>query len=228
MSEQERRTQHPATGDRSHEDCLSLLAEYATAQTLGQQPERRYPVAAAHLAQCAPCRHELAQLLELVDLIYSGELAAVSEMPRIDLSFLSQGAVGKRSDNAPPKPLDDLRHLVVVFTESLLAAVRQPALAAGARGESLFRYTPEPQPPGNLRLTVEVFAVDEAAQQGTIQVLVDLASRSPLEQAGIAVTLTIGEQVFVGQTEATGAVTFTDVPLAGLSEMRVEVQVPSE
>lgn len=223
MGEQRQSDQHPSTDNRSHEMCLSLLAEYAAATALGR-PTRDYPAVAAHLAQCATCRAELAQLLDLVEPIYAGTIAASTEAPRVRLDFLNP--VGPQTMPDATTLRTGGRQLVVVSSERLVAAARRLALASPARGESLFRYSPAPQPPGNLQIVVEVFVSDEDPQLVTVQVLVDVPDRSPVDQAGVMVALDVGGRQFRGQTEATGVVTFSAVPLVDLAGMRVEVEVP--
>jgi hypothetical protein len=59
-----------------------------------------------------------------------------------------------------------------------------------------------------------------------VQVLLDIPSRDPFDQSGTNVTLSAGDRVWQGSTSATGSVTFTDVPLERLSQLRVEISPP--
>jgi hypothetical protein len=226
MGERDRSSPQSGYSDRSHEETHNLLPEYATAMALGQTPWLRYPSTAAHLASCPTCRADLETLLDLAVTSYTGQVEPLSSYPHFDFSFLQPQA----SQPAEPRPtwfIDDVGRLVVAFSEALLASMRQPALLQGARGQSLYRYTPEPAPPDNLGLTIDVFADDGAAEQGNVQVLLDVPGRDPLDQSGIGVTLRVGDLVWEGATSASGSVTFTAVPLRLLPQLRVEVTLPA-
>jgi hypothetical protein len=122
--------------------------------------------------------------------------------------------------------IDSLRRLVVQFSEELLASMRQPAYAQAARGPAIYHYTPDPAPPGNLGLTIDVFADERIADKGNIQVLLDVPSRDPFDQSGTRVNLRIGDLTWEGSTSTTGSVTFAAVPLKELARMRIEIALP--
>jgi hypothetical protein len=218
-------SQHSSHTDRSHEDARALLPGYAAATALGQAPESCYSAVAAHLQDCSICRAELAELLELVVPAYRGQLFPATNYPRLDLSFLGSPAP-QAVEIRQVWFIDAFNRLVVEFSDALLASMRQSAYAQAARGAALYHYTPDP-PPHYLGITIDVFANDGDADVGNVQVLLDIPSRDPFDQSGTAVTLRVGDRVWEGSTSATGSVTFTDVPLERLAQLRVEIGLPA-
>jgi hypothetical protein len=227
MSERDESRQHSTQPSRSHEEARELLPSYAVAMALGQAPDIRFPDIAAHFQDCPDCRAELNRLLELVIPAYRGQISPADSYPLFDLAFL--GSASARAQQAKPSwSIDGMRRLVVEFSEQLLTALRQPALAQAARGPTLYHYTPDPAPQGNLGLTIDVFADERVADQGNIQVLLDVPSRDPFDQSGTRVNLRIGDMTWEGSTSATGSVTFAAVPLKELARMRIEIALPED
>jgi hypothetical protein len=226
MSERDERSQHSSDTDRSHAEVLAGLPSYAAAMALGQDPETRFPDLAAHLRACPSCSAELAALAELVVPAYRGQVAAVASYPEFDLSFLPL----EQPRVIEPRPswfIDSLQRLVVEFSEPLLVSLRQTAYAQAARGPAIYHYVPTPAP-GNLELTIDVFADEQAAEQGNVQVLLDVPSRDPLDQSGLSVNLRVGDLVWEGTTSTTGSVTFGSVPLKDLARLRIEIALPQD
>jgi hypothetical protein len=191
-----------------------MFPAYATSAALGAAPQADL---AAHLASCPTCRVELDELAELTRVAYIGQIEPSHDYPQPDLSFLGQPQ-SRPADQ--PSLLDDLGRLIIVFTEALLTTLHKPSLAGAARGELMYRYVQEPGP---LRVTIEVYAESEASMTGRVQVNVDIDSRDPFEQQGTQVVLRAGEEAWQGQTDQTGYVDFTPVPLSSLPGLRVEV-----
>jgi hypothetical protein len=210
-----------------HEEVHTWLPEYAAAQALGQSTWARFPVVAAHLERCSICRAELEALLQLMIPAYSGEVVPAPGSPQFDLSFL-QPHLPRPAETPRSRFSNGLRSLVIAFSEALIGPMQLPALAQAARGAMLYRYTPEPAPPGNLSITIDVFAGDDDPSLGNVQVLVDIPERDPFDQAGIHVTLHAGELVWQGVTGETGSVTFMVVPLHLLPHLRVEISLSPE
>jgi hypothetical protein len=220
MDEQQRGSQ-----PGPHEEALASLPEYAAAVALGQVPSAYYPAVAAHIASCPGCRAALETLLELVMPAYTGQVEPAGGFPQFELSFLPP-AVEQPAEPRRIWHLDEMRRLVIEFSEALLASRRSGMLAQAARGQSLHRYTLDP-PPGNLTATIEVFAGDDP-ELGNVQVLIDMPGRDPFDQAGIRVTLRVAHRVWEGTTGETGSAIFTAVPLKLLSQLRVEIRLPPE
>jgi len=226
MSERDDTSQHSSHTDRSHAEVHAALPSYAAAMALGQAPEIQYPDVAAHLHTCPACSAELDELLELVMPAYHGQVAPAAGYPEFDLSFLRSNEA-RLSEPRPSWFIDSLRRLVVEFSEPLLAALRQTAYAQAVRGPAIYHYVPEPAP-SNLALTIDVFADEQVADQGNVQVLLDLPSRDPFDQSGLSVNLHVGDLLWEGTTSPTGSVTFAAVPLKDLARLRLEIALPKD
>ena len=226
MSECDASSQHSSHIDRSHTEVHAALPSYAAAMALGQAPEALYPDVSAHLQTCPTCSAELDELLELVMPVYHGQVAAAAGAPEFDLSFLRPSAASAIEPH-PSWFIDSLRRLVVEFSEPLLVALRQTAYAQAVRGPAIYHYVPEPAP-SHLGLTIDVFADERVADQGNVQVLLDLPSRDPLDQSGLLVNLRVGDQRWEGATSTTGSVTFAAVPLKDLARLRIEIALPEK
>ena len=224
MGQQQRGSQ-PSNSDNLHEEVRKSLPGYAAAQALGQAPEARYPVVTAHLESCLDCRAELETLLDLVVPAYTGQVAPAHSYPQFDLSFLRPPAA-QPAEVRRMWFIDDLRRLVITFSNVLIASRQLPALAQAARGQALYHYTLDPPPPGSLGVTIDVFAGDDDPTKGNVQVLIDVPSRDPFDQSGIRVALHAGDLVWEGATGETGSVTFAAVPLKLLPHLRVEIMLP--
>jgi hypothetical protein len=227
MSERDDSRQHSTQPSRSHEEARELFPSYAVAMALGQATENRFQDVAAHVQNCPDCRAELDALLEVAVPAYRGQVAPADSYPQFNLAFLGMATTGTQ-ESSSNWLIDSLRKLVVEFSEGLLASLQQPTYAQAARGPALYHYAPEPAPPGNLGLTIDVFADEHIADQGNIQVLLDVPSRDPFDQSGMRVNLRIGDQSWEGSTSTTGSVTFAAVPLKELARMRLEIALPED
>jgi hypothetical protein len=226
MSERDDSNQHFRHIDRSHAEVYTALPSYAAAMALGQAPETRDPDLAAHLYSCPACSAELDELLELVMPAYHGQVTPAAGYPEFDLSFLRLNHT--RLDEAHPSWfIDSLRRLVVEFSEPLLVSLRQTGYAQAVRGPAIYHYVPTPAP-SNLELTIDVFADERVADQGNVQVLLDLPTRDPFEQSGLSVNLRVGDLLWEGTTSTTGSVTFAAVPLKDLARLRIEIALPKD
>jgi hypothetical protein len=226
MSERDDRSQRASDIDRSHAEVLAALPSYAAAMALGQDPETRFPGLSAHLRTCPSCRAELEGLVELVMPAYRGQVESAASYPAFDLSFLP----AQQARAIEPRPswfIDSLQRLVVEFSDSLLVSLRQTAYAQAARGPAIYHYVPVPAP-SNLELTIDVFADEQAADRGNVQVLLDVPSRDPLDQSGLSVNLRVGDLLWEGTTSTTGSVTFASVPLKDLARLRIEIALPQD
>jgi hypothetical protein len=212
--------------DRPHDEVRASLPEYAAAQAIGQGARARFPAVAAHLDGCSICRAEFETLLELAVLAYTGEIVPAKSAPHFDLSFL-EPQLARPAKTRQTWLVDDLRRLVISFSDVLFASMQPLALAQATRGEILYHYTPDP-PPGNFSVTIDVFAGDDDPQLGNVQVLVDVPGRDPFDQSGIRVTLHAGELIWEKTTSETGSATFMAIPLHLLPHLRVEISYPPE
>jgi hypothetical protein len=206
----------------AHHAIRELLPIYAMELALGGAPEITYADVAAHLASCAACRADLDELQELTSLAYTGQIEAAPYYPSVNLSFMHLPVAPLDS---PQKSwlIDALGHLIVVFSDALLEALRQPTLAGATRGQLLYRYVQEPGSVQDLDVTIEAFVEDAASRFGRVRVGVDVPSRGPFDQAGSQVVLRAGETTWQDQTDEVGSVDFAPIPLEVLPQLRVEV-----
>lgn len=225
MSERDDSSKHTAQANCSHEEVRALLPGFAAARALGQMLPNQYVDVYLHVQSCAACLAELEALLQLVRPIYRGQVAPAGSYPHFNLAFLQRPPLAVRGRNWF---IDHLQRLVVEFSDALLAELSAPPYAQAARGAALYRYTPDPAPPGDLEVTVDVFADDGVPDQGSVQVLIDVPSRDPFDQSGTRVRLQVGEAAWQGVTGTTGSVTFTSVPLKQLPQLRLEIVLSPE
>jgi len=226
MSERDDTGQHFRHTDRSHAEVHAALPSYAAAMALGQAPETHDLDLAAQMRSCPACSAELDELLELVMPAYRGQVVPAASYPEFDLSFLRLSQV-RLDEPRPSWFIDSLRRLVVEFSEPLLVSLRQAAYAQAVRGPAIYHYAPTPAP-SNLELTIDVFADERVADQGNVQVLLDLPSRDPFDQSGLSVNLRVGDLLWEGTTSTTGSVTFAAVPLKDLARLRLEIALPKD
>lgn len=221
-------TDHDRNGERGGSGvwvCAAireLFPGYAAKAALGHPPED-YPRVTAHLAICPACRADLAELIELVGPAYTGAIEPAARYPRADLSFLRQPAA-----HARPWSIDALGRLLIEFSEALLDILRGPQLAGDLRGQLLYRYVQDPDSVHDLNVTIEAFAEDLAGGLGRVRVLVDRPSRDPLDQSGSRVELRADGEAWQDETDDSGCVDFSPIPLAALPRLRVAISPKTE
>ncbi len=205
-----------------HDRMRTLLPTYATAIAVGRVPPTYYPDVDAHLAGCAECRETLDDLIDLTRTAYNDTFLTTPVYPHPDLSFLRSAAP---EANTPERwgPLDAAGRLIIVFSETLLASLRQPALVGAARGQTLYKYTQRTGDVPNLSVSVDVYAEEPQRDRCYIQVGVEILSRDPLDQAASIVRLHADDTTWEGETDEAGCVDFHDVPLAVLPRLTIEV-----
>jgi hypothetical protein len=211
----------PKSLEQSHHSVRTLFPEYATETALRGAPPDAGSALRAHLAECAACRAELDELIDLTTAAYAGQIARAPYYPRADLSFLPW------PEPAParvrPWLLDELGRLVIGFSEALLAALAPRATAGAPRGQFLFRYVQEPGSVHDLEVTIDVFAEDAARTLGRVRIGVDVPSRGAFDQSGSQVVVRAGETILQGETDETGSVDLAPIPLDVVQRMRVEI-----
>ena len=212
----------PETSDPPCHLVRELLPEYATAEALGQAPEDLYPGVAAHLSRCLMCRAELNELRELILAAYTGRIEPAAAYPEADLSFLPRREPAAQAPEQAWR-IDDLGRLVVSFSQALLSALRQPALAGAARGALLYTYALGPAALPDREVRIEVFVEDAGRDLGFVRVGVEHLSRDPLDQPPNQVVLRAGDVAWHGETDESGYAAFESVPLALLPQLEVEI-----
>ncbi|MFQ3661600.1 MAG: hypothetical protein SNJ69_04305 [Chloroflexaceae bacterium] len=212
-----------------HLHVLAILPEYVTAVLLGLPLTATLRDVGAHLERCATCRAEAEALHSALETLYGHEPATFPEPPLPDLGFL----------RAHPAPLDALTRaassvqgavarirdaVVIQLSETLLALMRPPALARAVGLRLRYAYTVPQTSDDDPHITIEVLAPDEQDEQGMVRICVELADADPFDQAGSTVFLETAEQRFCGETDHTGLVHFTNVPLDDVACWRIVVQ----
>jgi hypothetical protein len=192
------------------------LSEYVSAQALGAAPERLSPELRAAANQA--WREDREELLALVEAAFGGGVPPASA-PAPDLSFLRRG---QRSMN------ETLGQKVIQFSDALIASLRPQALVGATRGQLVLRYVQDPTTTAELGVTIEVYAEDTARTVGRVRVGVDLPGRDPLDMAGSQVVLRADGAEWRSETDETGGVDFTPVPLTALPNLRVEIMPPDQ
>ena len=193
------------------------IFELAAARARGDAQANLYEESAGHVQGCVECQVELDDILDMIEPVYAAGLAPAAAYPAPDLRFL-------RLPAPPARPwLVEAGRLIISFSESLLEALRQPALAGAARGLLLYRYTQEPGSVADMDVAIEVYADDRSARQGRVRVHVDIPSRGPLDQTGSLVVLRAGNLQMRGATDDSGTADFAPVPLSELPQLRIEI-----
>ncbi|HWQ14348.1 MAG TPA: hypothetical protein VNL77_16230 [Roseiflexaceae bacterium] len=196
-----------------------LLSEYVSALALGVDPRRAAPEATGHVEACEQCQVDLAELRALAEVSFDGAVPPAEGAPAPDLSFLP----------APPARVwrvDEIGRLVVEFGEALLASLRPPSLAGATRGQLMLRYVQDSATTADLSVTIEVYAEDPDRTVGRVRVGVDLPGRDALDMSGSRVVLRAAGDEWCAETDETGGVDFTPVPLSLLPQLRVEITPP--
>jgi hypothetical protein len=212
-----------------HLQMLAILPEYVTAVLLEQPLTVALREVEAHLESCASCRAEAEALRATLEALYGHEAASFPEPPAPDLSFLRTppaplGALAEATSGIPSAVARLLDTIVIQFSERLLALMRPPALARAIGLRLRYTYTVPQTSDGDPHITVEVLAPDEQDEQGLVRICVELPDADPFDQAGSTVFLETAEQSFRGETDHTGLVHFTDVPLDDVACWRIVVQ----
>lgn len=207
--------------------CRDSLAAYVDAELDGQPAAGLFPAVAAHLAACADCPQEYAELKQLLASARHGQLEQPPVGAVFDFAYLPA---------APKTParqawrLDELGRLVIQFSADLLRGLQGPAWQPGylkREAAPAYRYELAGE---NDDLNVHITAgpAGRDPQVLTVEVDVDIPSRGGWPNlAGSTVTLrrADGSVVEVQETDAFGKVVFEDVPVADLLEVVFEVAV---
>jgi hypothetical protein len=212
-----------------HLHILAILPDYVTAVLLGQPLTAALREVEAHLEGCASCRTESEALRSALEALYGHEAVSFPEPPVPDLSFL----------RIPPAPLGALASaasgiqsavarirdaIAIQFSEALLTFMRPPALARAIGLRLRYAYTVPQTSDDDPHITVEVLAPNERDEEGMVRICVELPDADPFDQAGSTVFLETAEQNFRGETDHTGLVHFTNVPLDDVACWRIVVQ----
>lgn len=213
----------PHTTRLSHQDAADHLPEYVAETLAGGRPQARYPLVAAHLAGCPPCRAELAELLALTRAAYDDRDERPATYPAPDLAGLRPTTP---AEQGPQRlwSLDGLGRWLVELSADLLALGRPAPLAGLARAADLLydlRVPPASAEAPELR--VEVF--DEPSGASVyLRASVDLPARDPLAMAGVEVTVAAGGGEWRALTDAVGTAGIGGIPRQALEGARIAIR----
>lgn len=210
-----------------HARLREQLHAYAAALTLGQPAAAKFPLLADHLAGCAACRAELAELLQLVEPLYDATLEPAHDLPALDLSFLPAQQPAPR---VAPRPPDAPSRLVLILDQHLEAlragwrsAFAGPALLR-ARGAPLIDYEPSPASTGGVSVSVQVYPSDTAQDRCDLQLALVLPEGVTAPD-GIAVTLQVDAQTWEETADESGLLIFPRAVPPEATQLRITAEL---
>lgn len=212
----------------THEDVANRLPEYIAETLAGGSPATRYPLVAEHLASCADCRADYAELLDLARDTFADRDELPAAYPQPDLSALSQ-APPPAEDAAGSQQsfwmLDDLGRWLVALTDELLALGRPSPLLGLARADDLLY---DLLVPGNgldaPELRVEVFG-PPAEGELFLRFSLDLPALDAFDLAGIELSLAADDgRQWRAITNAVGTASIAGIPRPALAGLRIGVR----
>jgi hypothetical protein len=220
--------------------CLDALEAYVEAQLAGRDYAALQPEVARHLDQCVACAEAYA-------LIYEARLAEVAlpaqaRIPAPDVGFLEPSVVGRITpDQLRARRTPDLRDLVrrsiaqlgatlrVTFSHTLLDALsatpQTPTLAYREQPQQapLYDIVIDNPTPDVEQLQMTVHPDLQSTDRCTLRVRVALPGRDWPDLAGIAVLARLSGVKHHATTDPWGEAIISDLPLADLPELHVEV-----
>ena len=201
--------------------CQADLALFVDAELNGQPAARLFPAVAEHLATCAACQQEAAELTRLLTAVREERAVQPPRRATFDFSYLPRPAARQ------PWHFDDLGRLVIQFSADLLRSLQGPLLQpAFLKGDAVggFELTVAE---GLDDLQVTIQADPEAGQPELVDltVSVDIPSRGGWPNlAGVEVTWRQGETITAVQmTDAFGQASLRRVPQAVLAEISLAI-----
>jgi hypothetical protein len=218
-----------ATDRRPHEEIGDLLHAYAHETLMGGSPETDYPAVAAHLAECAACRASLDEQLEVTRAVLSTADQPVTDCRQPDLSRLPR-PWRQKIDRARPWFVDRVGRLWLEFSEDLLRGWLPSPLLGSARGSLLYTYSGQAgeddsaKGPADVALKIDVLT-EQDPRTALLRITLDLPAQNALDQSGVPITLHMDDIARHGTTDASGTVSFDQVPREALSRMRLEIRV---
>ncbi len=157
---------------------------------------------------------------------YTGALPPAPAPPPAALPFLKRRHA--RPEPPPParaaggQPDPHIYHAQI--SAALLAQMQVRIAARGGELRLRYAYTFPTLRPGDPAITMEVLSADEDTAVGIARVCVELADRSPFDQAGSRVTLASGVNTLTAVTDQGGVVIFSNVHLATIADWQISVE----
>jgi hypothetical protein len=201
--------------------CETDLALFVDAELNGQPAAKLFPAVAEHLATCASCQQEAAELTRLLAAVQEERAVQPPRPASFDFSYLPRPAAPQ------PWHFDKLGRLVIQFSADLLRSLQGPLLQpAFLKGDAVrgFELTAAQ---GLDDLQVTIHADPEAQQPGVVDltVSVDIPSRGGWPNlAGVEVIWRQGDTTTAVQiTDAFGQASLRGVPQAALAEISITI-----
>jgi hypothetical protein len=217
------------------EACRDLLSEYVHAESSGLDAAARYPTVRAHLLLCAECEREYINQLDLAWRLARDELPRPGSRPVPDLAFLRPPRTARQPERLPANPAawwTNLRAVVGGVRTVLISFVDQgtfqPVAALEDQGfqrdeergleHRRLLETALPQvPEGALSVTA---SRREGADVCELVVWIDSPHWEPGDRR---VRLLYSGGIRESRTDPLGRACFSDVPVAALPELQVEI-----
>ena len=213
-----------------HVGLRTLIAEYITILTLGQELSPEWKVFEEHLAKCSLCHHDVRVLRQLMKDVYSGQIPPLSTARQPNLAFLRRAHSRPRSRTLRGRTIIATANESAVrrfqFTAALLPLMHVPV---AVRGEELrLRYAYETVLDGDVALSIEVFSHDDDATTCVVRCCVEMSDRNPFDQAETKIILLANGKEFTNMTGKDGSVSFVDVPLEDIENWQLTITPPSK
>lgn len=210
-----------------HLQIRALLPEYLACVILGQALAPAWRPLEEHLRRCPTCRSEADALHRLLAATYTGALQpAPAPPPRLD--FLSPRFDLERLAIPPerPAPLAPPGRIVIPFSAALLTQMHVRMAARSGNIRKRYEHIIAPRRPQDPTVKVEIFELADNAAQGQVRICVERPDHNPFDQAGTSVRLQVGNLTFDGQTNQSGVVVFSSVPLAAIDSWELQITPP--
>lgn len=216
-----------------HLQIRALLPEYLACIILGQILAPAWRPLEEHLRRCSACQNEADALHQLLDATYTGELSLAADAPPPRLSFLPARFDLKRfaPPPAPPPPMPPQgtpapAAIVLPFSAALLTQMHVRMTARSGNIRKRYEHIIAPRRAQDPTVKVEIFELTDSAEHGQVRICVEHPDRNPFDQAGTSVRLQVGDVTFGGQTNPSGVVVFSNIPLAAIDSWELHIIPP--
>lgn len=213
-----------------HLQIRALLPEYLACVVLGQILAPAWRPLEEHLRRCPACRNEADALRRLLDATYTGTLSLAADAPPPRLAFLPARFDLERfaipPERPPPPDHTPPGSIVLPFSAALLTQMHVRMTARSGNIRKRYEHIIVPRRPQDPTVKVEIFELVDNAEQGQVRICVERPDHNPFDQAGASVRLLVGDLTFDGQTNQSGVVVFSSVPLAAIDSWELQIIPP--
>lgn len=210
--------------------CREHLDEYVQAQLSAAALPAQSGWVAQHLDSCLECAEAYALLYEVALAEEKGALPQPTHLPEPDLAFLTPSpdwlATLKTALRVTPA------QLALQLSQALNRLLTPPLSLALTRSLAGSRYDPKllelnaaQANAAGLPFSLVVYADRQQPDRCLVEMTVQPPDQSWPDLGGYLVTAIAGEQTFSAETDDWGAVSFSDVPLVELENLRLVVNL---